>query len=240
MISQSMEDYLKALYQLGGASTPGDQDDPGDDAVAADPTPVPTTHLANHLDVAPASATSMVKKLAERNLVEHTPYRGAVLTEGGRKMALEVLRHHRLLELYLMEALGYTWDEVHEEACRLEHAVSPRFVERIEEALGHPNVDPHGDPIPRADGSLPDVSRESLLALDEGDEGEVARVADQDPGKLRYLGEQELYPGTRIRLVEKPPEAAGFLRIEVGDREVVLGRDIAAAILVQPTLEVRA
>src|SRR5438128_1042117 len=170
-VTSAVEDYAKAIYALetrcGGA--------------------VSTTALAERLSVSAASASSMVKRLAEMDLAEHEPYRGVRLTAQGRRVALEVLRHHRLLEVYLAEELGVPWDRVHDEAEVLEHVLSEELEALIAAKLGHPTHDPHGDPIPTADGLMPDSHTLSLQALAAGDRGRFVRISDSDPEMLRYL-----------------------------------------------------
>ena len=169
-LSQSVEDYLKVIYVLeseGSGAT--------------------TNNIAEMMEVSSASVTNMLKRLAGLNLIEHKSYKGAKLTDAGRKIALEILRHHRLLELYLKEIMGYSWDEVHDEAEKLEHHISEQFEDKIAELLNHPTHDPHGDPIPSKDGVMPDMAS---LALSEAETDEpyvIGRVKDQDPELLRYL-----------------------------------------------------
>jgi len=215
MLSQAVQDYLKAIYKLqerGGA--------------------VSTTALAEAMDVAAASATGMVKKLASLKLVRHNPYQGVILTKAGEKMALEVIRHHRLLELYLAEALGYSWDKVHEEAERLEHVISEEFEERIFEALGRPTRDPHGDPIPARDGTLVAGNHERLSDLEPGTTGVIRRVSDSDAEMLRYLGTRGLVPDAAVEIVEKAP-FNGPITVRTGETSHVLGRDLASHIQVE-------
>jgi DtxR family transcriptional regulator, Mn-dependent transcriptional regulator len=215
MITHAMEDYLKIIFKL-------------QDEEAA----VTTQSIAVRLNVQSPSVTNMIKRLADLKLVEHAPYRGVTLTETGRKAALEVIRHHRLLELYLAEALGYSWDEVHEEAERLEHTISEDFEARIDEALGFPLLDPHGEPIPTADGEIAIVGDVRLGDLTPGEEAIVERVTDQNPDKLRYLGDLGLYPHARVTLLERFP-FNGPVRILVSDFEHILGRDLADVIHVR-------
>jgi DtxR family Mn-dependent transcriptional regulator len=174
----------------------------------------------------------MLKRLAELNLVEHEPYRATKLTLAGRKVALEVVRHHRLLELYLAEALGYSWDEVHAEADRLEHTISEEFEARIDAALGFPTHDPHGDPIPSRTGDIVAVSEDRLSTLETGCAATVVRVPDDDPEKLRYLGQLGLYPNATIRVLERMP-FNGPLRIEVDGDEHIIAVDLAAGVHVR-------
>lgn len=182
-ISAAMEDYLKAIYRLQRV----------DERVT-------TLKLAGELGLSGPSATNMIKRLAELSLVEHNRYYGVHLTPAGEKVALEVVRHHRLLELYLAEAMGYDWDKVHDEAERLEHHVSTEFEERMDELLGHPQYDPHGDPIPTRFGDLP---REEWLQLNEVQPGTdviLRRVSDRDPEHLRFLAEIGVVPGSVFKL----------------------------------------
>ena len=211
-ITHAMEDYLKGIYRL---QTAGGE--------------VTTQRLADELGISGPSVTNMVKRLHELRLVEHAPYHGVRLTPAGEKVALEVLRHHRLLELYLAQTLGYGWDEVHEEAERLEHHVSEELEARMDSALGYPTRDPHGDPIPSRDGEIAAISATRLLDLEPGQEAVVARVSDRDAAQLRYLGELGLRPGTAVAVLEKLP-FEGPLRVRVADRDHVIGRPLAAAV----------
>ncbi len=181
-----MEDYLKALFELGEVD-------------------VKPRALAAAVGVSPASVTGMLQKLAQLRLVSYRKYRGASLTAAGRALALETLRHHRLLETYLASALGYGWHEVHDEAERLEHVISEDFEERMDVLLGRPTHDPHGDPIPRRDGSLPATSGEPLNALEAGVRAIITRITDQDREVLRYLAEHGLVPGARVLIVDRAP-----------------------------------
>ncbi len=211
-ITHAMEDYLKVAYRL--------QQEDG---------PVSTQRLADELGISGPSVTNMVKRLHELQLVSHTRYHGMELTQSGQRVALEVMRHHRLLELYLKESLGFDWDQVHAEAERLEHHVSEELEARMDSILGYPTVDPHGDPIPSREGTIAPVPATRLLDLDAGDIARVSRVSDRDPDQLRYLGELGLFPGVEVRVTEKLP-FDGPLRITIGDREYVIGRTLAAAV----------
>jgi DtxR family Mn-dependent transcriptional regulator len=211
-ITQAMEDYLKIIYKLQLESDK-----------------VTTQSISERMNVQSPSVTNMVKRLAELNLVEYTRYRGVALTPSGEKTALEVLRHHRLLELYLAEALGYSWDQVHEEAERLEHSISEEFEARIDLALGHPTTDPHGDPIPTRDGEIQSLSDLRLADLEIGISAVVVRVCDRDPEKLRYLGRFGLYPSASVQVVERLP-FGGPVRLRVGDAEHMLGQELAQSI----------
>ncbi len=184
-MSESIQDYLKTIYELH-----------------RDQTRATTNALAARLRVEAASVTGMLKKLAELKLVDYVPYQGAQLTPSGEKIALEVIRHHRLLELYLMEAMGYTWDQVHDEADRLEHAISEEFEDKIATLLGDPKVDPHGDPIPSKTGEVAETSRHTLLMTQPNERVRVQRVRDEDPELLRRMAELGLTPGAIIEIVE--------------------------------------
>ena len=211
-ISSAMEDYLKALLDLGREN-------------------VKTQPLADALGVSAASVTGMLKKLSALNLVDHEPYKGATLTEAGAKVALETVRHHRLLETYLAEALGYPWHEVHDEAERLEHYISEAFEARMVEALGDPTHDPHGDPIPRLDGSVPESVGRPLLELEPGAAGRVVRVLLQDSEVLAYLAELGLVPGADVAVRAKAP-FDGPVTVVADGSEVALAARLAAGLLV--------
>ncbi len=214
MISEAVQDYLKAIYKLQaaeGAAT--------------------TSALAEAMDVSAASATGMVKKLAGLKLVRHNPYQGVVLTKAGQKVALEVLRHHRLVELYLAEALGYTWDKVHEEAERLEHVISEEFEDKIFEALGRPTRDPHGEPIPTKEGRVTEDDHSRLSDLEPGETGIIRQVTDSNPEMLRYLGSRGLVPDAPVKVVEKAP-FNGPLTVRTGGAAHALGRELASCIWV--------
>jgi len=213
MPSESVQDYLKAIWKL-------ERDGPAT-----------TSALAAELGVTPASATAMVKKLAGLGLVEHERYRGVRLTPSGERAALEVIRHHRLLELYLMKALGLGLDEVHAEAERLEHYLSEDLESRIDAALGHPTHDPHGDPIPTRDGRIEEGPTRSLADSEPGDLVVLTRVSDSDPEMLRYLGERGIEPGTALEVVGREP-FGGPLNVRVGERELPLGLGLARAMRV--------
>lgn len=195
-LSPAMEDYIKTVFLLG-----------------RDQEAVSTQALADRMQVAPASVTRMLKRLAECQLVAYEPYRGVRLSETGRKVALEILRHHRLLELYLTQALGYSWDEVHEEAELLEHFISEKLEARIAQALGNPSFDPHGSPIPTLEGELPE-SPDLTLALQElYRPHEVTRVRDSDPEMLREMAALGLFPGVTVAVLGRPPLGSCHLRI---------------------------
>jgi DtxR family Mn-dependent transcriptional regulator len=206
MLSDVMEDYLKAIYALQTETEDG--------------APVATSAIAEYLDVTPPTVTSMIETLEERELVEREKYKGVELTAEGETVALEVLRHHRLLEAYLNEHLDYAWSEVHDEADRLEHHISEEFERRVAEALGDPEVDPHGDPIPGAD--LAPIEDDDTTPLSDHGEGEtvvVARVSDRDDEELRYLSEAGVTPGTRMDVVDVAPFGMVTVRIRGGETE---------------------
>ncbi|MGF1505279.1 MAG: metal-dependent transcriptional regulator [Anaerolineae bacterium] len=209
MITKEREDYLKAIYHL-----------------QKDESPVRTTTIAREMGVKPASVTGAIQRMAEHGFLDYQERKGVTLTEEGRRIALEVMRHHRLIELYLIEALGYSWDEVHDEAERLEHAVSPLFIERIAAALGHPTIDPHGAPIPTADGEIPPLSRDKLSEAKPGTVGTIARVNDQDPELLRYLADMDIRPGMQVTVLEVKP-FGGPVHIQVNDATHAVGLQAA-------------
>lgn len=212
-LTPSAEDYLKHLYVLGRAGK------------------VSTQALADALEVAPASVTGMLRKLTEQGLVSHAPYQGAQLTAEGEQVALEVLRHHRLLELFLHRALGVPLDEVHEEAERLEHALSEKLEARIAAWLGDPTHDPHGDPIPALDGSVPHRPERRLTQLAPGDTATVARVPDGDAGQLRALMAADLTPGSALRVLSVDT-ALGTLTLQIGGHPLTLSLTVAAQVQV--------
>jgi DtxR family transcriptional regulator, Mn-dependent transcriptional regulator len=214
--TEAIEDYVKAIYSLQHG---------GDEVVT-------TSALAERLDVTPGSASGMVKKLAGLGLVDHVPYRGVVLTALGRRLALEVLRHHRLLELYLTEAFGMPWDQVHAEAEKLEHVLSEELEELIARKLGDPTVDPHGDPIPGRDGSIDEPETRSMADLAPGERAVFLRVSDSDPDMLRYLAERGIKPGQELEVVDKQP-FGGPLFVRIAGREHALGGALARAMRVR-------
>lgn len=198
---------------------------------------VSTSAVSEQLGVSDATATMMFKDFAAAGWVEHVPYRGVRLTALGERKAMEVIRHHRLLELYLARQLGYSWDKVHAEADRLEHVISEEFEDKLDELLGYPTVDPHGDPIPSKDGTVAARSGRTLSQLKDGESALILRVSDQNPEKLCYLGQLGLYPETRIQVLERAP-FGGPLRVRVGtsqhQTEHLLGPELAANIVVSP------
>jgi len=214
MISQAMEDYLKAIYKLEQITKP-----------------VPTSALAEHMSFSPASVTNMCKKLAELKILHYEPYQGVTFTETGQKMALEIIRHHRLIELYLAEALNVPWDQVHAEAEKLEHVISEDLEDRMAAILGNPRFDPHGAPIPTRAGKIYQPKSELLINRQAGDQLVVIEVDDDDPELLRYLGKIGLYPGTHLILIERAP-FDGPLTLQVGDHEHNLGYQASKAVKV--------
>lgn len=212
-LTRSAEDYLKAIYHLtDGGRVAG------------------TNDLAQALDLAPASVSGMLRRLAEQGLVEHEPYKGVTLAPEGRRIALRMLRRHRLIEAYLVAYLGYTWDTVHDEAERLEHAVSDTLVERMAKVLGNPLEDPHGDPIPGPDGSLAELVYVPLADVPVGEMAEIRRVHTSQPDRLRYIGTAGLTPGTRVKVVAREP-FQGPIRLEIGEREQIIGHELASMLL---------
>jgi DtxR family transcriptional regulator, Mn-dependent transcriptional regulator len=207
-LTRSVEDYLKAIYQLSPEGRPAS-----------------TSEIAHLLALSPPSVTGMVKRLSEHGLLEHVPYRGVQLTDEGRRAALRMVRRHRLIEAYLVEFLGYSWDTVHEEAERLEHAVSDMMVERMATALGHPDVDPHGDPIPSADGSIHELACTPLSDIPLGETVEVHRVHENQPERLRYIASLGLRPGVQVTVVDRQP-FDDLVTIEVGGERHVIGREL--------------
>ncbi|MCH8557156.1 MAG: metal-dependent transcriptional regulator [Balneolia bacterium] len=215
-LSESQEDYLKRIYLLA---------DKKDGLVSAQ-------DLADHMSVRPASVTNMLKKLADAGLIEYKPYYGAQLTDSGELIALEVLRHHRLLELFLTETLGFGWEEVHEEAERLEHVISERLEARICEMLGNPTHDPHGDPIPSVDLKLPiSPERRSLTSLKAGEKGRIARVKTQDTGMLNMFSKLNLILKQEIEVLAQEKEG---VRVKVDNDRFLLLPDMASKIMIEP------
>ncbi|MCE7984956.1 MAG: metal-dependent transcriptional regulator [Caldilinea sp. CFX5] len=216
ILTSAHEDYLKAIYLL-----------------MAEGQKVNNSALANVLEVSPASTTNMVKKLAELALVEYEPYQSITLTEAGRQVALEVLRHHRLLELYLHQKLNLPWDQIHAEADRLEHVISEALEDAIAAALGNPTIDPHGDPIPSKDGHVETITGVPLSAAELNQPHRLVRVLVQDPDRLNYLGSMGLYPNATVTLLKRAP-FAGPLLIDVNGDHHALAHDMAELLVVAP------
>jgi DtxR family Mn-dependent transcriptional regulator len=214
--SAAVEDYSKAIYSLQSRS---DQ-------------PVSTTALAERLGITPGSVSAMLKKLDELGLITHIPYRGVRLTEDGQRLALEVIRHHRLIESFLADSLGMPWDRVHAEAEILEHVLSDDLERLIADKLGHPTVDPHGDPIPSADLELEERATRSLESLRVGERGVFVRVSDSDPQMLRYLTDCGISPGDHFVVRERQP-FGGPLFVRFGEHEHAIGGELAGAMRVE-------
>jgi DtxR family Mn-dependent transcriptional regulator len=215
MLSQAVEDYLKTIYKL-------------QDSGAAS-----TTEIARTLSVSSASVTNMVKRLAQMGLAEYQSYKGVTLTKAGNKIALEIIRHHRLLETYLKEVMGYPWDKMHEEAEHLEHHISEEFEQKLEEMLGYPTHDPHGDPIPTRDGQIAAVAGTPLTEAKPGKDHIVRRVSDADPALLTYLEELGLMPGALVKVVRCAP-FNGPLTLHIEDQEQIVGHEVAGSVFVAP------
>jgi DtxR family Mn-dependent transcriptional regulator len=213
-LTEPVEDYLKAMYELELRH-----------GVAA------TSDVAGALDVAPASVTGMVRRLAAQGYVTHVPYRGVQLTDAGRIAALRTIRRHRILESYLATVLGFPWDLVHAEAERLEHAASDELIERMAAALGHPTSDPHGAPIPTVDGQVDSRRHRRLTDLAVGERATMVQVSDKNPQLLRYLAEIALQPGAEVTLLARAP-FDGPITLRVGDAESIVGPTLAAQVLV--------
>jgi DtxR family Mn-dependent transcriptional regulator len=215
-LTRSVEDYLKAIYHLSSQG-----------GFAA------TSDIAASLEVSAPSVSGMVKRLSETGLIEHVPYRGVQLTAQGRRAALRVIRRHRILEAYLTAHLDYVWDGVHEEAERLEHAVSDDLIERMARALGDPRYDPHGAPIPTSAGEIEEADLASLAEAPVGAELELRQVGTEDPARLRYLSKQGLVPGVLLTITERQPfNGPTTVRVSGGWR--VVGRDLALLLLCRP------
>ena len=216
MPSQATENYLKAIYKVS----------------LRNPI-VSMAELGNALRVTPASVTNMVKKLAESGYLHHQPYQGVTLTESGRMLALRIIRNHRVLELYLSKVLGLSWDEVDQEAEALEHLVSDRLIEAMDSALDYPKFDPHGSPIPNAQGVIPPTPQSRCLAdLEAGEGGRILRVESATDEMLRYLGELELFPESSVEVLMRTP-FGGPLMLRVGEKECALSPDLARTIFVR-------
>lgn len=217
-LSRSVEDYLKAIYHLSSQG-----------GFAA------TSDIAGMLTVAPPSVSGMIRRLSDTGLIEHVPYRGVQLTNQGRRAALRMIRRHRVLELYLTERLGYDWDGVHDEAERLEHAVSDGLIDRMARALGEPRYDPHGAPIPTAAGEIEEAALESVAAAEVGARLELRQVDTEDPARLRYLAAQGLVPGRRLTLTGRHPFNGPVTVMLDPGGERVIGLELAQLLLCRMT-----
>jgi DtxR family transcriptional regulator, Mn-dependent transcriptional regulator len=212
-LTRSVEDYLKAIYHLSSTGSPA-----------------ATSDIAHLLDLAPASVTGMIKRLSEQRLLEYVPYKGVELTLTGRRAALRMVRRHRILESYLVAFLDYTWDAVHEEAERLEHAVSDALIERMALALGNPSVDPHGDPIPAPDGTMAEMVYTPLTEVAVGESVQLRRVETGQADRLRYLAAHGLVPGASVVVTGRQPFGGPIvLRTEAGEQ--LLGAELAGLLL---------
>jgi DtxR family Mn-dependent transcriptional regulator len=224
-LTQTIEDYLKVIYEITSTCDRAS-----------------TNQIAESLGVAPASVTGMIKKLSQTDppLLNYKRHYGVVLTPEGEKIALEIIRHHRLIEMFLQETLGYRWDEVHDEADRLEHVISEEFEERIALALGDPLQDPHGDPIPSRDLYMPDITSHPLSGLRPGQEATILRVRDENPELLRYLSERGLIPQARLTILDYSPlDENVSLHVEGQDIPIVLGPRITKEIFVEYNADIR-
>lgn len=214
-LTAPVEDYLKAIYELetrlGNAAT---------------------SDVADALDVAPASATGMIRRLATQGYLDHVPYRGVQLTETGRRAALRTIRRHRILETYLSRVLGYPWDLVHDEAERLEHAASDALVARMAAALDNPTEDPHGAPIPTAEGTVDERALRTIADLAVGERARMVRVSDRDGALLRYLAEIALQPGVEVQVMARAP-FGGPLSLRIGSNQLMVGPSLAGQVLVE-------
>ena len=217
-LTRSVEDYLKAIYHLssqGGFAS--------------------TSDIAAQLELTPPSVSGMIKRLSETGLIEHVPYRGVQLTGQGRRAALRMIRRHRVLELYLTQQLAYDWGTVHEEAERLEHAVSDELIERMANALGNPQYDPHGDPIPTATGDIEETELVSLADAAVGAALELRQVGTQDAARLRFYAEQGLVPGVRVTITDRQPfNGPTTVFLSASGTARVVGRELAQALLCRP------
>jgi DtxR family Mn-dependent transcriptional regulator len=216
-LTEPVEDYLKAIYAIGKGWGPA-----------------ATNEIAQRLALAPASVSGMVRRLADQGLLAYERYHGVKLTDSGRRAALRTLRRHRVIEAYLSRALGYPWDRVHDEAERLEHAASDELIDRMAATIGEPIVDPHGAPIPTREGAVDETEYKSLAELPIGATGLVARVADEDPEMLRYLGELSIRPGTRLTVKTRAP-FDGPITVTVGRQPISIGPTLAAHVMIAPT-----
>lgn len=218
-LSEAIQDYLKAIYEISPEGTP-----------------TSTNQIADRLKVAPASVTGMLKRLASLNppLVDYHKHHGVQLTPEGRRISLQILRKHRLLELFLVQVLGYTWDEVHEEAERLEHAISFRFGDRLSQLLGEPDFDPHGDPIPDRDLRLPTLRTLPLGELQSGQRAVIRRVSTSNPALLRYFSDLGVLPGAEVTILDTIPfDRTVHVQVEKEKTRQVLGPEISMLLQVE-------
>ncbi|MCX6154361.1 MAG: metal-dependent transcriptional regulator [Candidatus Kapabacteria bacterium] len=214
MLSQAVEDYIKTIHKLQENGL------------------VSTTELANELNISGASVTGMLKRLATMGLVDYNSYKGVRLSESGSKIASEIIRHHRLLELYLKEMLGYSLDKVHEEACRLEHHISEEFADKIDSLLGNPEFDPHGHPIPPKNGDIPKTLEKPLSMLEIGKDFTIKRLADDDPEKLAFFEKMGFLPNTPFQIIDKAP-FNGPISLKMDGKDIIIGNELATSIFVE-------
>ena len=212
-ITRSVEDYLKAIYLLQAKGQPAS-----------------TSDIAELLELSAPSVSGMIKRLSDQGLIEHAPYKGVVLTASGRRVALKMLRRHRIIEAYLVGFLGYSWDTVHDEAERLEHAVSEVLIERMATALGNPRFDPHGDPIPDQDGAMDELVYTPLAEIPTGETAEIRRVATSQAERLRFLEHSGLTPGTKVTVTEHQP-FRGPITVSTEGHQQVIGHELAEQVL---------
>lgn len=212
-ITRSVEDYLKAILLLEAKGQPA-----------------LTSDIAEQLTLSAPSVSGMIKRLSDQDLIEHAPYKGVVLTSSGRRVALRMLRRHRIIEAYLVGFLGYSWDTVHDEAERLEHAVSEVLIERMATALGNPRFDPHGDPIPDQDGAMDELVYTPLAEIPTGETAEIRRVATSQAERLRYLEHSGLTPGTTVTVMEHQP-FRGPITVRTDGQEKIIGHELAEQLL---------
>lgn len=212
-ITRSVEDYLKAILLLEAKGQPA-----------------LTSDIAEQLTLSAPSVSGMIKRLSDQDLIEHAPYRGVVLTSSGRRVALRMLRRHRIIEAYLVGFLGYSWDTVHDEAERLEHAVSEVLIERMATALGNPRFDPHGDPIPDQNGAMDELVYTPLAEIPTGETAEIRRVATSQAERLRYLEHSGLTPGTTVTVMEHQP-FRGPITVRTDGQEKIIGHELAEQLL---------
>lgn len=219
-LSTMTEDYLRAIYSVE------EWDDDG----------VGVTDLANIMGVVPSTASENVRKLRDAGLIDHEPYGRVRLTDDGRREAVHMVRRHRILETFLQRFLGFSWDEVHEEAEELEHAVSDRFIDKVDEALGYPVLDPHGDPIPSKDGTIAPSSKLTVLTAELDSDLDVLRIRDGEPEVLRYFESRGLMPGKRIRVISRG-SATGLISLLIDGERVDLPEGLGATIRVRPVTD---
>ncbi|MGH7665277.1 MAG: metal-dependent transcriptional regulator [Gemmatimonadaceae bacterium] len=235
-LTAPVEDYLKAIYEIertaASTGSPGHGEKAAGAGAGGGGRAAATTDIAHRLAIAPASVSGMLRRLAEQGLIRHERYRGVRLTDTGRRAALRTIRRHRVIEAYLVQALGYSWDRVHEEAEQLEHSASDELIDRMATAIGEPAVDPHGAPIPTREGAVDERPLLRLAELAAGTQAKVVRVSDDDAALLRYLAELDIVPGAAFEVVAHAP-FAGPVTIRTAGGERVLGRALSERVLVE-------